>query len=353
MLGLAAAPLAVLVFGASSGAPASPSCRWSVVASLGLQRVGFFGVAAGSPSSVWVIGTHWIYPNYNPYFTTALIEYWNGRRLSAVSSPGAASVAAIGRDAWTAGWTVGSLGKARKTPPTVHWKGRTSSRIPNPAGPGSTLNGIAMVSPQDVWVVGSAKDGRALVLHWNGSKWSKVVDPPGLGTGGTVTAVARIPETAGVWVDGTDDNANGFAARWTGSGWETYTVGPGGGTSGSLAAASSSSAWIVGQKGNATGTSTRDVIYHWDGSSWTEVPAPNPSPTHSSLSGVAARNDSDAWAVGYFKTGAKFHPLAVHWNGSKWSQVTAPGSVLTAVTTVPGTKGVWAVGSGVIERYKC
>jgi hypothetical protein len=227
------------------------------------------------------------------------------------------------------------------------------AQVSNPAGPGSSLNGVAMVSPGDVWAVGGASDGHPLVLHWDGSSWSKLPVPEGLGTEGTLTAVARIPGTSQVWVSGTDQDTNGIVARWTGSGWKTFGVRVAGGRSGSLAAASSSSAWVVGG-GTSSGSHTRDVIYHWDGSAWTEVPVPSPSATHNSLMGVAVRSDSDAWAVGSFETGKKFHALALHWNGSRWSRVTAPGVVLTAVSTVPGTREAWAVGStGEIERYRC
>src|SRR4029077_16322937 len=109
--------------------------------------------------------------------------------------------------------------------------------------------------------------------------------------GGFVSGVAPVPGTTQVWVDGDDQNGNGFAARWTGSGWETYFARAGGNGFGNVAAVSSSSAWIVGAA----------VIDHWDGSAWTEVP--NPSATDTTLLGVAARSDSDAWAVGYSHTG--------------------------------------------------
>jgi hypothetical protein len=210
-----------------------------------------------------------------------------------------------------------------------------------------------MISPQDVWAVGAASNyGQPIVLHWDGTSWSKVAAPAELGTAGALTAVAAIPGTSQVWVSGRDEDGNGIVARWTGAGWETFSMRIGGGRPGSLAAASSSSAWIVGD--TSSGGPTRDAIYHWDGASWTRVPAPSPSATHNSLIGVAVRSDSDAWAVGSFQTGKKSHALALHWDGSKWSRVTAPGLVLTAVSTVPGSREAWAVGqTGEIERYRC
>jgi hypothetical protein len=353
LLGLSVAALSVLLFVGSNGSAASSSCRWSLVASLGVQRDGLFGVAAESASSVWVVGTHWLYPNYNPSFTTPVVVYWNGKGLSFVKSPGGGSVATFGGQAWTVGWSVGRASNARKVPPTLLWKGPKWAQVPNPAGLGSSLNGVTMVSARDVWAIGGASDGEPLVLHWDGSRWSKLPVPDGLGTDGNLTAVARIPGTSQVWVSGIDQDSNGIVARWTGSGWETFNVRVGGGRSGSLAAASSSSAWVVGGV-TSSGSNTRNAIYHWDGSAWTEVPAPSPSATHNSLTGVAVRSDSDAWAVGSFATGKKVHAQVLHWDGSRWSRVTAPGVALTAVSTVPETREVWAVGStGEIERYRC
>src|SRR5207302_1303741 len=55
---------------------------------------------------------------------------------------------------------------------------------PNPGTQNNTLYGIAAVSANDVWTVGSQSSsgipGQALIEHWDGTSWS-VVSSPGLG----------------------------------------------------------------------------------------------------------------------------------------------------------------------------
>ena len=93
---------------------------------------------------------------------------------------------------------------------------------------------------------------------------------------------------------------------------------------------------------------------HWNGSSWSVVPTPNPggAPGGSQFHGVAAAASNDVWAVGqtYFLDAngePLVQPLVEHWNGSAWSIVATPtftnGGVLNAVTAISSTN-VWAVG---------
>jgi hypothetical protein len=94
---------------------------------------------------------------------------------------------------------------------------------------------------------------------------------------------------------------------------------------------------------------------HWNGSSWSVVPTPNPAGAAggSQFHGVAAAATNDVWAVGQTltfdnTTGYTWHPLVEHWNGSAWSIVATPtlstSAVLNAVTVISSTN-VWAVGA--------
>jgi hypothetical protein len=99
-----------------------------------------------------------------------------------------------------------------------------------PVNPGSisSLDGLAVVSPCDVWTVGftevtdsSGAHAQPLIEHWTGGSWATV---PGA------------------------SNAPGFL----------YSV----------SATSASDIWAVG---NTTGT----LIEHYDGTSWTQKPSPH------------------------------------------------------------------------------
>jgi hypothetical protein len=105
-----------------------------------------------------------------------------------------------------------------------------------------------------------------------------------------------------------------------------------------VAAASPTAAWAVGQaRGSA-------LIERWSGRSWSLVPNPAAGKAQT-LYGVSAISATDVWAVGGDATGT----LTEHWDGQQWRVVPSPnpaGSAgLDAVTAVPGSGQVWAVGS--------
>jgi hypothetical protein len=91
------------------------------------------------------------------------------------------------------------------------------------------------------------------------------------------------------------------------------------------------------------------VVDHWDGTSWSIVPSPNPNekiPIHGNrLNGIAAISANDIWAVGT----NEHSTLTEHWDGMSWRVVNSPnpgsvGNGLAGVTALSdGT--VTAVGS--------
>jgi hypothetical protein len=91
---------------------------------------------------------------------------------------------------------------------------------------------------------------------------------------------------------------------------------------------------------------------HWNGSTWSVVPSPNPSPESNRLLGVTALAANNVWAVGDFNAaGGNGQVLILKWNGASWEQVpgdnTGPsglGFSLNAVSAINGTD-IWSVGS--------
>ena len=86
------------------------------------------------------------------------------------------------------------------------------------------------------------------------------------------------------------------------------------------------------------------MIEHWDRTSWTVVPSPNPNPQgNNGLGAVAVVSANDVWAVGEQPLG----PFTEHWDGTSWRIVTTPGGVnflLGMAASASGT--VLAVGQG-------
>src|SRR5207249_767545 len=106
-------------------------------------------------------------------------------------------------------------------------------------------SGVATISANDVWAVGSYDDAsspeQTLVERWNGSSW-EVVSSPNTGSASN----------------------------------HLYGV----------AAVSANDVWAVGYYDN--GTTRQTLIEHWDGSSWSIVPSPNSTNSYySELNGVA------------------------------------------------------------------
>jgi hypothetical protein len=99
------------------------------------------------------------------------------------------------------------------------------------------------------------------------------------------------------------------------------------------------------------GTADKTLTVHWDGSAWKQVKSPNPGGTtrNNDLSAVAA-TATDAWAVGEYDSGTGTRTLALHWDGSAWRQTTTPdlggATIDDALLAVGATTAsdVWAVG---------
>jgi hypothetical protein len=182
------------------------------------------------------------------------------------------------------------------------------------------LYDAAAISASDVWAVGYDYNGQTstqsiLTEHWDGTQWSAIPSPN-----------------------------PGTTAR-CGSG-----VGYTGNILNSVAALSTTNVWAVGQVCGYSNAQT--LIEHWNGTKWSVVPSPNESgPTASSLAGVTAISNKDAWAVGnYFVVNNyKWETLIEHWDGTKWSIVSSPNianvdkNFLLAVAAV-SSNDVWAVG---------
>jgi hypothetical protein len=139
--------------------------------------------------------------------------------------------------------------------------------------------------------------------------------------------------------------------HWDGTSWTQLPSPNPGGLSDVLsgvAAISASDAWAVGYYYN--GTALRTLILHWDGTSWTQVSSPNTG-TDNVLSSVSAASASNAWAVGYYNNGTARQTLTEHWNGSYWKRVASPNpggtshdNILNKVASTSATNA-WAVGT--------
>jgi hypothetical protein len=189
-----------------------------------------------------------------------------------------------------------------------HWDGTSWRRIDTPIlGREAFLWGVAAVSANDVWAVGSYNDSgsKTLVLHWNGATWSVVTSPSDAIGGNQLRAITAV-NANDIWAVGSSSSGP-LTLHWNGVTW-SRVASPGGLVFESVSAASASDVWAVGwtYAGQINFKQIENtLIAHWDGSAWSAVASPNPStgtPPVNNLYGVAAVSSSDAWAVGRYTT---------------------------------------------------
>lgn len=191
---------------------------WSVVSSLNVGSGDnmLTGVAAISPTDVWVVGR---------YQTQPLIEHYNGSSWTIV--PGAAPkgnfvnfytiAAASANDIWIVGDYI--KGGHFKTL-IERWNGNKWSIVssPSPGSLSNSLNGIAVISANSIWAVGSYVSGsnpiQTLTEHWNGTAWSLVSSPNGSGNN-LLSGVTAVPGTGDAWTVGQYNPPNGFTEGLT------------------------------------------------------------------------------------------------------------------------------------------
>jgi hypothetical protein len=279
------------------------------------------GVAVVTTEDAWAVGAY----EHRDGLGGGLIEHWNGSRWSMVpfEPPHAigvtlSAVAEISsKDVWAVG--LAFLADGTFAPVTEHYDGTSWSLVPSwrPPEPGGYLTGVAAISADDVWAVGSIDDGLSatLVEHWDGSTWTHIASP---NPGGRdefndlygVTAVS----SSDVWAVGgyTTPKSHGktLALHWDGRRWTQVPTPTPHGSSDSLDAVDGSHAdlWAVGSTGEAA------LIEHWNGSTWR--PVSTPAPGHKSFGAVTSVSKRDAWAVGgdYWAR----QPVLEHWDGDVW-----------------------------------
>jgi hypothetical protein len=255
-------------------------------------------------------------------------------------------------------WAVGTDGSGHGL--IVHWNGSTWKQVPSPNNGGvDILSAVAATSASDAWAVGgestsSDPSGVTLIVHWNGSAWKQVPSPsPNSPNGDTLTGVAATSAT-NAWAVG-ESNLNGrpqpLILHWNGTAWKQVPSPNPPGFANSLngvAATSASNAWAAGSYATTTNPEGQPLILHWNGTTWKQVPSPNPnSKGANNLAGVAATSATSAWAAGWLGNG---DTLIVGWNGSAWKQVPSPtppsetGDLLHGVAATSASNA-WAVGN--------
>ena len=338
----------------------------------------------------------------------ATAPYSNGRwAVQSMSGTSPSDVWAVG----AAG--VGPPLSGRGIPEALvdHWDGSSWRLIDTPRIPaaqfqystGVVLNGVAAIASNNVWAVGGYATPHAtpyivswnqtLVEHWDGTQW-RTVAAPDLTPNDELTAISAVAADD-IWAVGDasyhvvegpppspsqsppfDDVAEPFAEHWDGTAWSLVSVPRAAvdptnvaaveaearngaildGAFNAVHAVSSTDVWAVGGFSWQSFTSPRPdatLVDHWDGSSWTNIAAPDQSVAElghdasDDLLAVDGTSASGLWAVG---AAAPVGTLAIHRLGSSWSIVPSPHTGYRGYfsdVAVLGAANVWAAGDSV------
>jgi hypothetical protein len=171
-------------------------------------------VAASSSSDVWAAGER-AFACGESVCDAPLVEHWNGSAWAAMTAvPGVVldgiaalsphNVFVVGTDQ-----TYGIVG---------HWDGRTWTTVPSPrVGSGGALQAIAAVSPNNLWAVGSSYSGHASTLVETAPSTTQ-----GTLTGATGVAGATVSWFGSIKGSTTTDIFGNYAVAGLPAG--TYTV---------------------------------------------------------------------------------------------------------------------------------
>jgi hypothetical protein len=222
-------------------------------------------VAAISPNDVWLAGNA---QNGNVQHG-AFLEHWDGStwRLVDVPDTGTLPIVLTGMhevsatDIWAVGYRQDNATGAVTEPISLHWDGQSWTVVPVAGGANTALRAISGSSATDLWAVGSRSDpdmGSVVPLteHWDGTAW-------------TIVATQDAASVA----------SNRTILR-------------------DVAVVSPSNAWAVGaysgRRANQPNFGGLYLLEHWDGHTWSIVPAPQAA-TDDGLWSISASSAGNVW----------------------------------------------------------
>jgi hypothetical protein len=333
---------------AAAATPDAATTGFSVAASPFVNDGELTATAAISATDIWAVGYADVQTAL-PAFDTALAEHFNGTSWSVVPTPTLSSsgetlpIAQFQGVAAVASNDVWAVGDGPNGALIEHWNGRAWSVVTSPKVPGE-LVAVAALSANNVVAVGTNGSGGSLVEHWNGTAWSVVPDTGPLQGRSELIAISADSPTD-VWAleateNGTSPGPELLVHSTNGTTWSQ--VADVGGSS--LTAISPTDVWIAGLIGvkffpnPAEGTEQTDPrVEHWNGTNLSVVPTPAPpAPASnefesSSFDGIAAVSAKDIVAVGTEVTlNRRGNPvggvntLIEQWDGTSWSIVSSP-----------------------------
>lgn len=252
----------------------------------------------------------------------------------------------------------------------LHWDGEEWTQVETPSTPvggtGAMLEDLAVLAPDDIYAVGfrvapeyGAVSTVGLLLHWDGSSWTALPHPP----------IVSIDEhwLRGVAVLGPDDlwvvggHSGGgygpaddpYVARWDGSNWTVMDDAPSFGVQTwyrDVEVAEPGKLWVVGDANRGDGTTFPWILEWTAADGWIEAPMADLDVAGADVREISVSGPSSARAVGSYLdevAPAPPRPLVLEWDGAVWSRIptdpNGPSSATFFGVTEAGGEA-WGVG---------
>jgi hypothetical protein len=258
-------------------------------------------LAASSDHDVWAVGYR-----DGPRHIVGLVEHFDGSRWTIVDVPNAKGIrdipfgvaAASPSDVWLVGRRYPVGVRDSEAALTEHFDGSSWTIVPSHVRSIglARLTSVTIVSASDAWAVGYQSHGegfQALALHWDGSSWT-TTPTPSLGSSRLAGVTVR---SSGEPLAVGDVAGEPLSEVWDGASWAVEAIAPIGSfaTLTSVANGGNADTWAVGWRfGQRSGS--RALFERWDGTSWTRVSSPAVG-VADMLNGVSGAGER-FWAVG-------------------------------------------------------
>jgi hypothetical protein len=328
----------VMAGGAAGAVHAHPAAKLSA----GRFRVAVsthYGQAdnASGYSVILVTGRRdaWAFGGTNPGGPSVPVaEHWTGGRWGSVALPGrlgsfiSDASAPSERDIWAASEYGGYL---------LHFNGHRWAVARRFRG--GLISGLTAASWNDVWVYGTTAAGSRGIgtWHFNGYSWRQVAGPAGYIY--RASAVSR----RDIWAIAADGDSWRIL-HFDGWGWRAQAARHilAGIQPQDILAVSDHDVWLVGNAVSPSGA-VRLVLAHWNGSTWTRLPA-----RLGDWAGRLAAGPDGTVLVTATPDGASSAGLVLQATAASWLPSmpirSALGSGVSDVAAVRGSRDVWASG---------
>ncbi len=233
-------------------------------------------------------------------------------------------------------------------------------QVPSPNSgydPLNWLEDVEVISPTDIWAAGSwgglnyPNDHNPMLQHWDGAQWSTADLPDSI----PYVEMYGIDSSASdnVWAVG--HYGTNLVLRYDGTEWTQVTIPTNGYNWVSptdVMVLSPTDVWVTGEL-QINYTQQFVMLYHWDGTTWTDHSIAYAYGQVSEITAGEAISPDNIWIVGHGGGANNNLTFVYHYDGTIWQNITNPVIAqfrfIEEVATLPSGE-VWLVGTNLSSQ---